>query len=498
MYTMSFLRIPAIFYIFDNRIHSTKKTKLPYTMQWKPTEEMIEEQRKKVFGPTPYAHLVRPCKINDGILRFDEEKKKAFIRSFENHDQSLAFFVPASGSGSRMLQFLYEYKQNNDEELSGQMEHFLNALSEFAFYRQLPESLQQAIREQNFEIDDLIDHLLSEEGLRLGKIPKGLIPFHNVGPFILNPFQEHLLQGSRVTQNKPEFHFTIQKDFEQEIGRVVTSTSELTGSTFNVSFSEQSVETNSIAFDENGAPCYNDSNEMITRPSGHGALLPILNTIEQELIFIKNIDNIQHFSKSEESNDTWKMLGGILVEFRREAKEIFDSPSKNDLFLLNEKYRIFDAAEIDAIQGSEAIRNLLNKPTRVCGMVKNEGQPGGGPFWVESDGKITKQIVEKAQISHHPDQRNILLKSTHFNPVMIAMSPKSFNGKKFDLMEYRDDNAYFIVHKTSEGKNINYMEQPGLWNGSMANWNTLFVEIPNQVFSPVKTVIDLLHPSHQE
>lgn len=467
-------------------------------MQWNPTDAMVDEQRNKVFGPTPYAHLVRPCRINDGILRVEEDQKKVFIRIFEKGHHSIAFFIPASGSGSRMLQFLYEYNESNDQELSGQMEHFLNAITEFAFFRQFPEEIQHAIKDQNFEIDELIGQILSDEGLGLGKIPKGLIPFHNVGPFILNPFQEHLLQGSRIASKKPEFHFTIQKEFEDEINKVVTSTAELTGSSFNVTFNEQSIETNSVAFENDGSICRNDRGEIITRPSGHGALLHLLNNMTQEIVFIKNIDNVQHYSKSEESNDTWKALGGLLITYRNEAKSLFESPSKNDLFSLNEKYRIFDESELELISGAEDIRRLLNRPTRVCGMVKNEGQPGGGPFWVETEGKISKQIVEKAQISHNLDQRNILLKSTHFNPVMIALSPLSLEGKKFDLMEYRDDNAFFIVHKSSEGKNINYLEQPGLWNGSMAHWNTIFVEIPNQVFSPVKSVIDLLHPSHKE
>lgn len=467
-------------------------------MSWKPTDENIEEQRRKVFGPTPFTHLIRPCRINDGILRMDEDEKRNFIRTFDHSTHSLAFFVPASGSGSRMLQFLYEFKSNKEQELSGQMEHFLNAINEFAFFRQFPEELQQAVLDQNFEIDDLIDFILSDQGLGLGKIPKGLIPFHKVGPFILNPFQEHLLQGSQVSSGKPEFHFTIQKEFQEEINNVVLSTAELTGTKFSVFFSEQSVETNSIAFDSEGKVQLNNHGKMITRPSGHGALLPILNQIDKEIVLIKNIDNVQHFAKSEKSNEIWKVLGGILLNYRSEAKEIFESPSKNDLYLLNQKFHVFEKSELETISGADAIRALLNRPTRVCGMVKNEGQPGGGPFWVESDGKISKQIVEKAQISNQQDQRNILLKSTHFNPVMIAFSPISLDGKKFDLMEYRDENTFFIVHKTAEGKNIHYLEQPGLWNGSMAHWNTIFVEIPNQVFSPVKSVIDLLHPSHKE
>ena len=192
------------------------------------------------------------------------------------------------------------------------------------------------------------------------------------------------------------------------------------------------------------------------------------------------------------------MLSGMLLLFKNEAHKIYDSPSLNELLDLNQKYQLFDQHEIENIHGAEAIRELLNRPVRVCGMVRNEGQPGGGPFWIEHNGRASKQIVEKAQISADHDQRNILLKSTHFNPVMISASVTSFDGKKFDLTRYRDENAFFIVHKTNNGESVNYLEQPGLWNGSMANWITLFIEIPSSAFSPVKTLTDLIHPSHLE
>jgi hypothetical protein len=180
-----------------------------------------------------------------------------------------------------------------------------------------------------------------------------------------------------------------------------------------------------------------------------------------------------------------------------EAQRVFETPSINDLLELNNKYQLFDRTFLESVHGADSIREILDRPTRVCGMVKNEGQPGGGPFWVDSSSASTKQIVEKAQISGEHEQRNILLRSTHFNPVMIAASVHSFNNKKFDLLDYRDNDSYFIVHKTNEGDSINYLEQPGLWNGGMAKWNTIFVEITNDAFSPVKTVTDLLNQAHR-
>ncbi len=468
-------------------------------MTWTPSESDINEQKKKVFGPEPFAQLLRPCRIDDGILSLDEDKKKSLIRIFEREVNSLAFFIPASGSGSRMLQFLFEYRNCEEPKMCGQMEQFISYLNEFAFFRKLPEHIQQSVRDRNFEINDLLDSILNENGLGLGRIPKGMIPFHQFGPFVLTPFQEHLIQGEKVSGNrKPSFHFTIQWEFEKEIDKIVQNTAEMTGVSYSVSFSEQAQETNSIAFKDDGNTLKDEKGKIVTRPSGHGALLPILNSINEDVIFIKNIDNVQHFSRSEESNITWKILGGLLVEFRTQAKELFNKPSTEGFRELNRTFQFIDQNAINEIKDIDSIKKIIDRPTRICGMVKNEGLPGGGPFWVNNNGISSKQIVEKAQISDTPDQRNILLKSTHFNPVMIAACPFSLNGEKFDLTKYRDEEAYFIVHKSHEGNGIRYLEQPGLWNGSMANWNTVFVEIPNSVFSPVKTVLDLLETAHRE
>lgn len=466
-------------------------------MQWQPTNEQIEQQKKAVFGPNPSVHLNRPCKINEGILRIESEERTQLIKYFDKRQPQLTFFIPASGSGSRMLEFLYVFQSLAENEIEPMMERFLNSLEEFAFFRQLPETVRASIQQEGIDLGNLIDSILNPSGLNLGQSPKGLIPFHKVGPFILTPLQEHLIQGCLLTQSNPNFHFTIQREFEEEFQRIIQSTTALSGTAYNVEFSEQSIQSNSVAFTDDGEPARNKNNEIITRPSGHGALLPLLNTIESEVILIKNIDNIQHYTKSTESVEIWKVLSGLLLQFRNEAKALHMNPSIKGLIELNDKYQLFDSKELENVHDEEAIRKLIDRPTRVCGMVKNEGQPGGGPFWIERSGKITKQIVEKAQISSDSNQRSLLLRSTHFNPVMIALSPLSLEATKFDLMKYRDENTYFIVKKTSEGQNIRYIEQPGLWNGSMANWNSIFVEIPNSVFSPVKTILDLLDPLHK-
>lgn len=270
------------------------------------------------------------------------------------------------------------------------------------------------------------------------------------------------------------------------------------GFSFDVAFSEQSIQSNSLTFQENGDLYLDQNGNPFTRPSGHGALLPILNEITEEIIFIKNIDNVQHFNESDKSTETWKFLGGLLIEFKKEAELVFEHPSLEALKKLNTKYQLIDPAQIDQLDNPNDIRDALNKPSRVCGMVKNSGQPGGGPFWIERKGQYSKQIVEKAQIADKEDQHKLLVNSTHFNPVMIAMTPYSMENEKLNLLDYRNDDAYFVVHKKQDGTPILYVEQPGLWNGGMENWNTIFVEIPTETFSPVKTVLDLLESAHIE
>ena len=240
-----------------------------------------------------------------------------------------------------------------------------------------------------------------------------------------------------------------------------------------------------------------DEGKEIRRPAGHGALLENLNGLDEELIFIKNIDNVQHFNSSNYSLETWSVLGGLLQQFRAALSALSRNPDKAKLVELNDKYQFLSPAEINAVRTNEELIQLINRPVRVCGMVRNEGQPGGGPFWVDDNGVISKQIVEKAQISHHGEQFRLMVKSTHFNPVMIALCPRDLQNEKVDLTAFRDNSKYFIVNKTQKGQEIKYMELPGLWNGGMANWNTLFVEISQKTFSPVKTVLDLLEEGHR-
>ena len=461
------------------------------------TEQEINSQREKVFKENPSIELVAPCKLGEGIIRLTDEEKENYIEKYVQKNVPICFFIPASGSGSRMFEFLYAFLEEPNDENRSKVERFLNSISDFAFFKQMPKAIQRAIKEQTIEFEEIVSFILNKDGLGYGHLPKGLIPFHRNDPFILNPFQEQLIQGAQLENDRFSFHFTIQSAFENEIRNGINHIEGLSGINYNVDFTEQSVHTNSIAFDEEQQVCFNNNNELISRPAGHGALLAHLNKIQDELVFIKNIDNLQHYKNADLTIQTWKLLGGLLLDFKVEAQKVFDAPSIEGLQLLNERFQVFSESQINEIKTVDCIKSLLNRPSRACGMVKNEGQPGGGPFWVNDKGVVSKQIVEKAQISLKGDQYRMMVQSTHFNPVMIAASSISLDGQKFDLMKFKDDTKYFIVRKKHHGKVINFIELPGLWNGSMANWNTIFLEIPSETFSPVKTVLDLLEDAHK-
>lgn len=458
----------------------------------------IDIQREKVFGEQPELKLVNPCKLGEGIIISDDEQKELLINKFENTSLKTTFFIPASGSGSRMFQFLFDFLDDPTEENTSQVERFLNYIEHFAFFNKLPIEIRKKIKNQDINLDEFVRFLLTGTGMGYGDLPKGLIPFHKNGPFVLNPYQEQLLQGLQVKEENTSFHYTIKSNFEEHISKELNSLQGVIGGDdVDVSFSFQDPATDAIAFDDEKNPLILENGDILTRPSGHGALLDNLNSIESDLIFIKNIDNVQHYAKSKVSQETWKYLGGMAIWFQERINKLIKNPSLEELIRLNNRYQFLHENQLSQLK-EEDIPELLNRPFRICGMVRNEGQAGGGPFWVEENGKITKQIVEKSQINLKGKQYKLMVQSTHFNPVVIVAVNKDCNGKPFDLRAFSDESKYFVVNKKYKGKNISFSELPGLWNGSMAFWNTIFVEIPTKSFSPVKTVLDLLGKAHRE
>lgn len=454
----------------------------------------VLKQKNDILNGAPFLDVVRPCRLGDGIIQLSSEEEYELTQRFDQVRKQLSFFIPASGSGSRMFQFLYDYLNETTETNQAQTEQFIRRISSFAFYKRFPAEVKEKIENFTWSIEDLISYVLGEGGLNFGLFPKGLIPFHSLGPFILNPFQEQLIQGSQFVQGPIDFHFTIQSTFEAHFQSAIQSLSDMTGDVYPVTYSEQDPKTNSYAFYADGTLALGEDEEPIRRPAGHGTLLTNLARIKSDYVLVKNIDNLQHFSQSEASTAQWKILVGLLDQLKEAFSTLEKQPSLVAFEKLNNRFHFLPENELKT---EAELIHFISRPIRVCGMVRNEGQPGGGPFYVQKNGETRKQIVEKAQLANTDKVNALLMQSTHFNPVMMALDFKDFYGSMYDLAQFTDEDAFFIVEKSHLGKSIRFIEQPGLWNGGMAKWNTIFIEIPNEVFTPVKTVLDLLQITHQ-
>jgi hypothetical protein len=453
----------------------------------------LEEQRKQILNKQPEIQLTGACKVGEGIIELEESETKRLSRLLTTSKVKKTMFIPASGSGSRMFEFLFEFMSNPTEANRGQVERFLNHIEDFAFFYQFPSDIQQQLRDRTMDIESFVAYILNNKGFGLAHLPKGLVPFHKHGPFLLNPFHEHVLQGLQVSKDM-HFHFTIRPSFMEVIRKQLSFLEGMISQSVDVSFSEQNPDTDAFAFDELGSEVRLENGELLRRPSGHGALLQNLESVDADLLFIKNIDNVQHYSRSEVSTNNLQVLGGLLLDLQKKINSMNSSPSIEAIVELNSEYQLFHPDELQ--KPLDELLRLLDRPIRVCGMVRNEGQPGGGPFWVQDNSGISKQIVEKAQIDMRGEQYRVMIQSTHFNPVMMVCEGRKADGRTIDFDRFKDASKYFVVNKNHQGTPIRFIELPGLWNGSMAHWNTVFVEIPSSTFSPVKTILDLLEPAH--
>lgn len=445
-------------------------------------------QKAQVFNLHPTMNLSAACSIENGILRLEAQDRVDVLNAFEQIKVKVAFFVPASGSGSRMFDALYRFMESSVHTDGSR--RFFAEFKSLAIYKALTEDQKSKI--ESLDEVETARFILSPSGLNLLRRPKGLIPFHSADGKILNAFQEHVLQLSKLFSTKPTVHFTLQDGFQYEVLESISSVVDT--QSMDVSFSIQNRNTDAFCFDEN-QNLVADDGIPLRRPAGHGSLLVNLNDIDADVVLIKNIDNIQHIGKSDASNETWKLLMGTLEQFQAELKKLSQNYTDQAFTKLNEKYKFIAPSEI---LSQDLLGKIVSRPTRVCGMVLNEGAPGGGPFWIEKSGEFTKQIVEKVQISNAEDQQEILTGSSHFNPVMIVASKNDLDGNRLNLHDFSHDEQYLVVKKPFDGKTIYYRELPGLWNGGMYHWNSLFVEIPSEVFSPVKTVLDLTASQHIE
>jgi len=480
------------------------------------TNDKLTKQFLAFVKGTPALELDRIATLNDGIMTINSIDRSKFMNLYniKQQDISILKFVPASGLASRMFKSLSEFK--NTKVSNPIAQYFFNNLHKFPFFKDIIIEFNKTYPKIK-KLDSLankiafLDFVLSEKHLNYQSTPKGLIKFHQYDIDNKTALEEQIDESVYYCVSKDQtvnIHFTVNPNFltqfKSNVQDYLETNYENSDINFNINYSIQKENTDTIAVNYNNTPFKNDRGEYVFRAGGHGALIENLNDLEADIIFIKNIDNVSHQNHMEETIKYKQILGGKLL-FLQENIYKFLSQIKNkseDLNLQEIRYFLLENFFInisDENCNEEYFFNFLNKPIRICGMIKNQGDAGGGPFWInQTDGHKTLQIIEGAQVDKQNNkQLDILHQSTHFNPVDIVCAIKDFEGNKFDLTQYVDHDAVFVTDKTYEGKPLKGLELPGLWNGGMADWLSLFVEVPIETFNPVKTVTDLLSPMHQ-
>jgi len=493
-------------------------------------EDTIVEQMQRFRSGFPFTRLLRPCTPGDGIMLIPAEERSQLIHRFRLavDEGRVTKFVPASGAATRMFKSLLVL-YNRDEsplDLSGEDadnsfgREFFASLDKFAFYDELNRrmradglSLNQCLEDGEYRT--VLGYVLTPKGLNYAQLPKGLIHFHKYSDSSRTPFAEHVAEAVEYAVDKKgvaRIHFTVSPEHRQTVeGHVFEVLQRYPETRFNVSYSEQSKQTNTIAVDLSNDGFRTSDGHLLFRPAGHGALLVNFNELQGDLVFLKNIDNVAPDRLKGDTFEYKQVLGGLLVKLQ---SEVFD-------YVRLLKAGVVDPETLSAMaeftvsrlcvslpgnfdtmfEGDKAgsLLAAFNRPMRVCGMVKNQGEPGGGPFWVPGPGGLpSPQIVEKSQVDlDDSTQADCLASATHFNPVDIVCGVRDCDGAPFNLMECIDQETGFISFKSKDGQELKAMELPGLWNGSMADWITVFVEVPLSTFSPVKTVNDLLRFEHQ-
>ncbi len=499
-------------------------------------EEQLVNQVEQFKNGFPYIDLVAAATAHDGIMHLEESDIEELIAYYsENRSAySILKFVPASGAASRMFKHLFEFIETYkgkeipaaalaDSSDFNSVSYFFHNLNKFAFY----EDLAAVLKSADLDIDKLLskgdyvtilEYLLLDMGLGYGNKPKALLKFHRYESGNRLALEEHLVEAAVYCSDhdgNARVHFTISPEHKSSFKAAINKVKEEYEKQFNVKFtvtySEQKSSTDTLAVDLENTPFRNTDNSLLFRPGGHGALIENLNDLKEEIVFVKNIDNIVPDALRTETYRYKKAIGGLLIELQdtcfqhlewldmgdleaEELQEIADF-AKNKLMIdLPDAFEAY--SEIEKI---DFLYTKLNRPMRVCGMVKNEGEPGGGPFWVaDENGNRSLQIVESSQIDKDDKkQLSILSKATHFNPVDLVCGLYDFKGNKFNLPDFIDPQTGFISTKSKDGRSLKALELPGLWNGAMSDWITVFVETPIITFNPVKTVNDLLRPQHQ-
>lgn len=487
--------------------------------------EQVAEQLKKFKTGFPFLKIESAATIDKGILAPGEEEIAGYLEAWDNYcagGKSILKFVPASGAASRMFKDLFSFlSADYDVPTTDFEKNFFAHIEKFAFYNDLNETCVKNKAKSIAELvaagqyKDVVFNLLDFTGMNYGSLPKGLLKFHTCESGVRTSAEEHFVEGAlyAATNGVVRLHFTVSSNHKELFEALVAQSKEhyenLFGVKYDITFSEQKQSTDTIAADADNAP-FRENGALVFRPGGHGALIENLNDIEADVIFIKNIDNVVPDRLKSDTVTYKKLLAGILVKAQEKVFEylnIIDSGKytheqveemihflQQDLQCRNNEIKHMEDCDLVLY-----LRKKLNRPMRVCGMVKNVGEPGGGPFLAyNEDGTVSLQILESSQIDmNNESAKSMFENGTHFNPVDLVCAVKNYKGEKFNLPQYVDKNTGFISHKSKNGRELKAMELPGLWNGAMSDWNTIFVEVPLITFNPVKTVNDLLRDVHQ-
>ncbi|MDR1720168.1 MAG: DUF4301 family protein [Dysgonamonadaceae bacterium] len=486
----------------------------------------IEEQLEHFKKGFPYLPIVASASAAKGVMHIPQEQQAEYLDAWDAYrkqGKQILKFVPASGAASRMFKDLFEFLDASYTVPATEFEQtFFNQIMQFAFFDALNQACiknekkdaLQLIAEGNCKL--VVKTLLQSHGLNYGSLPKGLILFHRYPDGSRQAMEEHLAEGALYADDASgnvNLHFTVSPEhrrfFEQLAEKAIPCYEKKFNRTYSITFSEQKPSTDTLAVDENNLP-FREDGRLLFRPGGHGALIENLNDLDADVVFIKNIDNVVPDGFKGITVQYKKLIAGVLVQLQ---KKIFDYIRliesgkyshdqllemlyflQTELCIKNPETKMLEDVELVLY-----IKSKLDRPLRVCGMVKNEGEPGGGPFLaVNPDGTISLQILESSQIDlNDPEKKQLFLSNAYFNPVDLVCAIKNYRGEKYDLPGYVDKNTGFISHKSKNGKKLKALELPGLWNGAMSDWNTVFVEVPIETFNPVKTVNDLLRPEHQ-
>ena len=488
--------------------------------------EQIDRQLNQFSSGFPFLPIVAAASVDNGIMSVNKEDEEIYLKAWQEYlrsDKTITKFVPASGAASRMFKDLYSFLDAGyDVPTTAFEQTFFSNLQQFAFFVLLDETCKDRFSKgavalcEEGRYKEVVMALLHPEGLDYGNLPKGLLLFHTYHEGNRTPVGEHLSEGTLYARNaegRVNVHFTVSEE-HRELFELLVAARKLSyqiklGATFKVSYSIQKPATDTIAVDMNNEPFRDEDGTLLFRPGGHGALIENLNDIDSDIIFIKNIDNVVPDRLKEEEAHYKQLLAGVLVTTQQrafgylkklEAGEADRSDLAEMLAFTENELTILHPQPFDTDDSlKDYLKRKLDRPFRVCGMVKNVGEPGGGPFiTVNPDGTASLQILESSQIDKNdPKAVDAFSNGSHFNPVDLVCGVKCYQGNKFDLTKFVDSNTGFISHKSRNGKELKALELPGLWNGAMSDWNTLFVEVPVATFNPVKTVNDLLRPEHQ-